>query len=142
MTNYDFACCDINSANFENNNKKFKELIPGDKIYCICIQGSKKSKPSNILYEYEFKNAMMEGNSVENPKLRKAMFYLTDKPPYMGFKADIHKSGSIIAAYNNKIKGDTYIRIYATTQKECIERAEKIYGKPIRDALEYKTIEY
>jgi hypothetical protein len=69
---------------------------------------------------------MMEGNSEENHKLRKALFYLTDKQPYIGFKADIHKSGSIIAAINTKKQ--TYIRIYATTKEECIERATKILG--------------
>ena len=141
MTNYDFACCNLKSAKFENIRKKFKELIYGDKVYCICIWRSKNMRPSDILYEYKFKNAMMEGNSIENPKLRKAIFYLTDTVPYIGFKADIHKSGSIIASHISKKEGEVYIRVYATTPEECIERAEKIYGKSVKNTLEHRIIE-
>jgi hypothetical protein len=140
MTNYDFACCNLLQENFELHRKKFKELVYGDKVYCICIWRSKGMNPSDILYEYEFKNAMMEGNSDENPKLRKAIFYLTDTVPYIGFKADIHKSGSIIASHIKKRQGEVYIRVYATTPEECIERAEKLYGHSVKNTLQHKIV--
>ena len=91
MTNYDFACCDLNSDVLQPIRKKFKELSYGDKVYCIRLWRSNNMKPEDVLCEYTFKNAMMEGDSEENHKLRKALFYLTDKEPYIGFKADIHK---------------------------------------------------
>jgi hypothetical protein len=124
MTNYDFACCDLKSAKYKNDRKKFKELQYGDKVYCIKLWDTEST-----LYEYTFKNAMMEGNSMENHKLRKGLFYLTDKEPYIGFKADIHKSGSTVVNINNKKQ--LYILVYATTLKETIERTEKTLGKTI-----------
>jgi hypothetical protein len=72
---------------------------------------------------------MMEGNSMENHKLRIGLFYLTYKEPYIGFKADIHKSGSTVVNINNKKQ--LYILVYATTLKETIERTEKTLGKTI-----------
>lgn len=126
MTNYEFACINLNTDCIIPIRKKFKELSYGDNVFCICLWKEPNYPPSYKVYQYTFKNAMMEGNSEENHKLRKALFYLTDKQPYIGFKADIHKSGSIIAKVHTKKQ--TYIRIYATTKEECIERATKIIG--------------
>ena len=138
MTNYDFACCNLTTVQFKNDRKKFKELLCGDKVYCVCIWRAKNMRPTDTLYQYTFKNAMMEGDTTTNPKLRKAIFYLTDQQPYIGFKADIHKSGTIIA--NHKNRGDVYIRVYATSKEEAIERAEKLYGKPIRHTLTLQIV--
>lgn len=126
MTNYEFACINLEANILKPIRKKFKELSYGDNVYCILLWKEPGHNQTSTIYKYTFKNAMMEGNSEENHKLRKALFYLTDKQPYIGFKADIHKSGSIIAAINTKKQ--TYIRIYATTKEECIERATKILG--------------
>ena len=142
MTNYDFACCDLANATFmQNLRKKFKELVYGDNIYCICIWRGRNVIPTNTLYVYKFKNAMMENQDTNNPKRRKAMFYLTETAPYIGFKADMHKSGSVIAGVVKKREGEVYIRIYATSKEECIERAEKLYGRDVADNL-VTQIEY
>ena len=136
MNNYDFACCDLNNTTFiENLRKKFKELVYGDYVYCICVWRGRNIIPTNTIYVYKFKNALMDNPDENNPKRRKAIFYLTEEAPFIGFKADMHKSGSIIANINKKREGDVYIRIYATSKEECIERAEKLYGKPVTDNL-------
>jgi hypothetical protein len=136
MTNYDFACCDLTNTTFrENLRKKFKELVYGDNVYCISIIRGRNVIPTNTLYVYKYKNAMMDNPDNTNPKRRKAIFYLTDSEPYIGFKADIHKSGSIISDVVKKREREVYIRIYATSKEECIERAEKIFGQPVTDRL-------
>ena len=140
MTNYEFACCDLKKTQYLNNlRKKFKDLLYGDKVFCISIMQTKYQPLEITMYEYIFKNAMMEGNSDANHKLRKGIFYLTDSEPYIGFKADIHKSGSIISNYVKKRKNEIFIRVYATSVEECIERAEKIYGREIK-TYQYKII--
>ena len=142
MTNYDFACCDLTSITFidENLRKKFKELVYGDKVYCITIIRGRHMIPTNTIYVYKYKNAMMDNPDDTNPKRRKAVFYLTDTQPYIGFKADIHKSGSIVTNQIKKREGEVYIRIYATSKEECIERAEKLYGLPVTDKLVIQEI--